>query len=145
MTAHVLYEEIDPQYPASMSESIIKKILIDELRFKGVIIADNIEMKALINHYALSVILEKTINAGNDMIILNQEPDFISKCVEESYQLFEKGLIKEEDLNIKNKKIENLKEEYIVKNKISIQESKKIIKNDEVKKLLIYESENAVK
>ena len=47
MTAHILYKNIDNKFPATLSERIIKKIIRTKLKFKGLIISDDIEMKAL--------------------------------------------------------------------------------------------------
>ena len=47
MTAHVLYKKIDPNFPATHSKKIIKKIIRKQLKFKGLIISDDISMKAL--------------------------------------------------------------------------------------------------
>ena len=47
MTAHVLFKKIDPKYVATQSIKIIKKIIRNKLKFKGLIISDDICMKAL--------------------------------------------------------------------------------------------------
>ena len=47
MTAHVLYRKIDPKNVATQSRIIIKNIIRKKLKFKGIIISDDISMKAL--------------------------------------------------------------------------------------------------
>ena len=47
MTAHVLYKKIDPIFVATQSKKIIKGIIRKKLKFKGLIISDDISMKAL--------------------------------------------------------------------------------------------------
>jgi len=47
MTAHILYSKIDSTNNATHSKFLIKKIIREEIGFKGVIISDDISMKAL--------------------------------------------------------------------------------------------------
>lgn len=47
MTAHVMYPLIDPVNPATLSSLIIRDILRNQLKFKNVVITDDLEMKAL--------------------------------------------------------------------------------------------------
>jgi len=47
MTAHILYNQIDSKHNATHSKIIIKKIIRKEIRFKGILISDDISMKAL--------------------------------------------------------------------------------------------------
>ena len=44
MTAHVLFPAIDPKYPATLSEKILKGILRDRFGFQGLVISDGIAM-----------------------------------------------------------------------------------------------------
>ena len=47
MTAHVLFKKIDPNFVATQSSIILKQIIRKKLNFKGLIISDDICMKAL--------------------------------------------------------------------------------------------------
>ena len=47
MTAHILYSKIDKRNNATHSSTILKKIIRNEIGFKGIIISDDISMKAL--------------------------------------------------------------------------------------------------
>ena len=47
MTAHILYTNLDKENNATHSEIIIKKIIRKEIGFKGILISDDISMKAL--------------------------------------------------------------------------------------------------
>ncbi len=47
MTAHVLYKKIDPKFVATQSKKLLKTIVRKRLKFKGLIISDDISMKAL--------------------------------------------------------------------------------------------------
>lgn len=69
MTAHIRYPQIDPENPATMSEIFIKKILREELRFKNVVITDDLGMGALANNYSVEEIPVKILNAGCDILL----------------------------------------------------------------------------
>ena len=47
MTAHILYNKIDGRNNATHSKTVIKKIIRKEIGFKGILISDDISMKAL--------------------------------------------------------------------------------------------------
>jgi beta-N-acetylhexosaminidase len=47
MTAHILYTKIDKKNNATHSNIILKKIIRNEIGFKGILISDDISMKAL--------------------------------------------------------------------------------------------------
>ena len=49
MTAHILYKEIDNQNPATHSKTIIREVIRKKIGFKGILISDDISMKALKN------------------------------------------------------------------------------------------------
>lgn len=47
MTAHVVYEQIDPQRPATLSPKVIRDVIRGEIGFEGVLLSDDISMQAL--------------------------------------------------------------------------------------------------
>ena len=65
MLAHIIYPKIDKEI-ATYSKKI-NKIIRKELFFKGLILTDDISMKALSDN--LSVIIKKSYNAGCDVIL----------------------------------------------------------------------------
>ena len=47
MTAHVVYEAIDPQRPATTSPKVIRDVIRGEIGFDGLLISDDLSMNAL--------------------------------------------------------------------------------------------------
>ena len=51
MMAHVLFPELDPDLPASLSPAIVDGILRRELGYEGVVLTDDLEMKAVADRW----------------------------------------------------------------------------------------------
>jgi beta-N-acetylhexosaminidase len=67
MVAHCVYTAFDPDLPASTSRSVIARVIRDLIGFDGILIADDIGMKALQNSLAESA--ERTLAAGCDLTL----------------------------------------------------------------------------
>ena len=67
MTAHVLYQNLDNQYVTTFSKKIIKNIIRKKIGFKGILISDDISMKAL--KYDLITNAKKSLNAGCNLVL----------------------------------------------------------------------------
>ena len=67
MTAHVLYTNIDSINNATHSETVIKKIIRKEIGFRGILISDDISMKAL--KYSLIKNAEVALKAGCNLVL----------------------------------------------------------------------------
>jgi len=70
MTAHVLVPSIDEEKPATLSRRIVYDLLRDELGFEGVIISDDLEMKALAATYSVPDSAVQAIAAGCDAVMV---------------------------------------------------------------------------
>lgn len=70
MTAHVLAVALDEEHPATLSRRIVTGILRDELGFDGVIVSDDLEMKALSNTMTPSEAAVAAIAAGCDAVLM---------------------------------------------------------------------------
>jgi len=67
MTAHILYTKLDTNNAATLSKKIIKKIIRKKIGFKGILISDDISMKAL--KYDLITNAQKSIEAGCNLVL----------------------------------------------------------------------------
>ncbi|HUP40072.1 MAG TPA: beta-N-acetylhexosaminidase [Vicinamibacterales bacterium] len=70
MTAHILVTSIDDERPATMSPKIVRSLLREELGFDGVIISDDLEMKAILDSYAVGDAAVAAIAAGCDALLI---------------------------------------------------------------------------
>ncbi len=69
MTAHLLFPAIDT-VPATMSKRILTDVLRGELGFQGILMSDDLEMKAIEGTYGIGPAAAKSIAAGADMLMV---------------------------------------------------------------------------
>ena len=67
MTAHVIYEAIDPNRPATTSPKVIRDVIRGEIGFDGVLISDDISMGALTG--PISARTKAALFAGCDIVL----------------------------------------------------------------------------
>ncbi|MSO29611.1 MAG: beta-N-acetylhexosaminidase [Acidobacteria bacterium] len=70
MTAHILVPSLDEEKPATLSRRVVYDLLRDELNFEGVILSDDLEMKALANSYSVPEAAVQAILAGCDGVLI---------------------------------------------------------------------------
>ncbi|MEA5582921.1 glycoside hydrolase family 3 protein [Nodularia harveyana UHCC-0300] len=87
MTAHILFPQIDSRFPATLSPAILKKILRDELGFKGVVVSDDLDMKAVSEMFIQPGTMARAVNAGCDLFIISRNLNSVS--IERTYQMAE--------------------------------------------------------
>ena len=68
MTAHLVFEELDPGIPATLSRRVITGLLREELGYDGVVISDDLEMKAVAKRWTPAEIAVSAAGAGADIL-----------------------------------------------------------------------------
>ncbi len=67
MTAHILYPALDPQRPATLSPSIIRDVIRGAIGFAGVLVSDDLAMRALTG--APGELAVAALDAGCDLVL----------------------------------------------------------------------------
>ncbi len=75
MTAHVVFGALDPTVPATLSERVLQDLLRGELGYDGVIVSDDLEMKAVADHFGLEEMVERALVAGCDTFLLCEKEE----------------------------------------------------------------------
>ena len=70
MAAHIVFQEVDKENPATVSKDILKGILRDELNYTGLITSDCMEMSAIFETITTPVGVLKGIQAGDDLVLV---------------------------------------------------------------------------
>ncbi|MBI3594511.1 MAG: beta-N-acetylhexosaminidase [Nitrospirae bacterium] len=112
MTAHVLYTQLDPDHPASLSKNIISNILRNGMRFDGLVISDDLEMMAIRDHYSVKEAAVRAISAGSDTLLVCKEAALQIEAYEGILNAFEKNILTQERLTESLDRIFRLKEKY---------------------------------
>jgi len=73
MTAHVFNKNLDEKYPATLSYKINTKLLREKMAYDGVIISDDLQMKAISKHYSLQETVTLSINSGVDILLFGNQ------------------------------------------------------------------------
>ena len=97
MTAHIKFEKVDPEWPVTLSEIFIKDLLRKELRYSKFIITDDLDMKALRNHYSIEEIPVRALKVDCDILLYCNEFD----VPPQSLDAVEKA-VKDKKLDIKS-------------------------------------------
>jgi beta-N-acetylhexosaminidase len=111
MTAHILYPRLDPDYPVTLSEKILRGLLRERLGFEGVVISDDIEMGALAGNYPTREIMKRAILAGVDVILAVGGLDAL-KLIGEVKGLVRSGELSEEQIEEGVRRVLRLKLKY---------------------------------
>ncbi|NTV05584.1 MAG: glycoside hydrolase family 3 [Chlorobiaceae bacterium] len=119
MTAHVFNGKLDPLYPATLSKAILDGMLRGKLGFKGVIVSDDMQMKAIADLYGLETAIRLAIEAGVDILLFGNnttyDPDIALKATEIIRSLLQKKIITEKRIDRAYQRIMDLKERYLFK------------------------------
>ena len=95
------YEE-NQSIPSTLSNNIINNLLLNEIKFEGLVVTDAMNMSAITKYYEQDDAIEKAINAGNDIILFPPNDEVAVKAIISSVK---SGLIKEERIDFSVKKI----------------------------------------
>jgi beta-N-acetylhexosaminidase len=119
MTAHVFNRSLDPQYPATLSKPTITGLLRGELGFNQVVFSDDMQMKAIANHYGLETAVQKVIEAGVDILVVgnntgNFVPDIAKQMFTTIKNLVQNGTISEARIEESYQRILRLKHQVKV-------------------------------
>lgn len=110
MTAHVFNAHLDKKYPATLSYNVNTKLLRDKLHFKGVIVSDDMQMKAISAHYSLQKAVTLAINAGVDMLLFGNQlgKQNVDELVKVIFAQIKNGKISHAKIVESNKRIQKL-------------------------------------
>jgi len=71
MIGHGFYPSLEStQTPSSLSRAVITDLLRSEQRFAGLVMTDDLDMGAILNHYGLEETIRLAITAGNDLAMI---------------------------------------------------------------------------
>ncbi|MEK6201141.1 MAG: hypothetical protein N2A40_01800 [Desulfobulbaceae bacterium] len=113
MTGHLFHKGLDPIHPATLSAGIIGRLLRQELQFDGVVISDDLQMKAITDQYGLEEAACLALAAGVDLLIvgnnLDYDPDALARIIAAILLAIESGKVPKERINEAWERVQQLK------------------------------------
>jgi beta-N-acetylhexosaminidase len=77
MTAHIVCDALDPGVPASLSPVVIGDYLRRSLGFRGVVVSDDLEMKAITANFDIAEAAVTAVLAGTDLLLVCRTPGLV--------------------------------------------------------------------
>ena len=81
MTAHVVFEALDPGLPATLSAAALG-LAREELGFEGALISDDLEMAAVIEGWPIDVAASLSVMAGCDLLLVCHHADRQAQAID---------------------------------------------------------------
>lgn len=76
MTAHVYNARLDPKRPATLSRAVITGLLRGKLGYSGVVVTDDLQMRAVTSAYGFKEALGLAVNAGADVLLIGNNLEY---------------------------------------------------------------------
>lgn len=104
MVAHLNVPSLEKQknLPTTLSQEVVTNLLQNELKFKGLVITDALNMKGVSNHNSPGKVDLDAFLAGNDILLISED---IPQAIEEIHQAYVNEVFSEERLAHSVKKI----------------------------------------
>lgn len=108
MTAHVIFDAIEPGLPATMSEKVLRGVLREELGFEGLLVSDDLEMKAIADHYSVEEAAVLGTIAGVDLFLVCHRADVQQRAIEAVVRAVESGRIPRARIDEAHRRLDTL-------------------------------------
>jgi beta-N-acetylhexosaminidase len=82
MTAHVLYPALDPDWPATLSRRILTDLLRGQMGYPGVIVSDDLGMKAVADRSPVEELAVAAVAAGVDVLLIREPAERQTRAFE---------------------------------------------------------------
>ncbi len=112
MTAHVIFDALDPGVPATMSARSLG-LLRDELGFRGVLVSDDLEMKAIAEHFSVEEAIVRSLIAGCDLFLVCHKASVQRKCIEALEKAVREGRVSEQRLEEARARVAALVKKFV--------------------------------
>ena len=112
MTCHVVFDQVDPDHPATLSHKIMTEILRDDMHFEGIAVTDCMEMDAIKVAYGIGPGAVMAIEAGCDMLCFSHTYEAVAEAAKAIYEAVESGRITEERIDLSYNRIVAVKKKF---------------------------------
>ena len=113
MTAHVVFEALDPGVPATMSARAVDGLLRRDLGFGGVIFSDDLEMKAIADRMDFGEASVRAIEAGCDCLLVCHGLERQRAAISAIAEAIRSGRLSGERVALSHARLDALRSAYV--------------------------------
>lgn len=92
LPGHIMLRHLDPAHPATLSRPILDGLLRRTMGFDGVILSDDLNMRAVRNHYSLAETVVLCLNAGVDIMLHGNVDHYNENIIDETIAILKQQL-----------------------------------------------------
>jgi len=115
MTGHLFLRQLDDAYPSTLSKAVLTGLLRQRLGFEGVIVSDDMQMRAIADHYGQAEAILLAVEAGVDVLVfgnnLDYDPEIVPKAIDILVKAVEDGRLSAERIAASYQRIQAAKEQ----------------------------------
>ncbi|MCB0327208.1 MAG: beta-N-acetylhexosaminidase [Bdellovibrionales bacterium] len=119
MTAHIMFPALDRKYPATLSKKILQGLLREKMGYKGLIISDDMEMKAIAENWSIPQACVMALQAGVDLVLVCKSLEELSASYDAVVKAIESKKLSQERVSQALRRISRLKTRYVKKSRFS--------------------------
>lgn len=112
MLSHVIYEALDPDWPASLSALIAGGLLRREMGFDGVVLTDDLDMGAIERNFDAKTVFQRIVTAPIDFALICHNQEKMEQAFESLKKEFEGSARERERARASVQRILRLKKSY---------------------------------
>ncbi len=143
MTAHVLYKALDERIPATLSPAVITNLLREEMRYDGVVLTDDLEMHAIVDHYGPGDAAVRALLAGCDVLLICKDRDREIAAFAAVEQAVSSGTIESARLNQSVARIQRVKQRFLLPYRPAIISEAKLVAGCRTHQALLHNMQQA--
>lgn len=113
MTAHVVFEALEPKLPATMTPKALGDLLRGTMGFQGVIVSDDLEMKAIAANFATGDAVVAGLDAGVDLFLVCHTEAVQLEAIDAVVRAVESGRLTRERLETSRARLERLAKRFV--------------------------------
>lgn len=96
MTSHIVIQSIDKDYPATLSKKVKQELLFDYLNYQGIVVSDDMAMKAIADNYTDLEAAKLAIESGCDLLILSYDAATVTTIAQHLEKSLDSGELSRE-------------------------------------------------
>jgi len=127
MTGHLFLKRFDEAHPSTLSSAVLTGLLRQRRGFDGVIVSDDMQMRAITGHYGLEEALVLAVEAGVDILVfgnnLDYDPEIVSKAIGILVKAVQEGRLSRERIEASHGRILAAKQQLYTRFALARQQS----------------------